>query len=102
MAGLRDVEGCLSFASRPQDAPVIRFGGPWQLLLGDRQRLTVGRETNLTLVLGTVGLGPGTTAGVGYQGVVPEDVFPEAEVIYPPRREGEPPVTERYPLKHRC
>ena len=101
MAG-QDVTGVLQFADRASDAPIIHFGGPWQLSLFGRQRLTAGREADLILGLGTPGVGAGTTSYVAYEGVVPENVRPTAEITYPPRREGETPLRELYELKQRC
>jgi hypothetical protein len=39
---------------------------------------------------------------VGYENLISENVFPKAEIVYPPARAGEPPVKELYELKHRC
>jgi hypothetical protein len=97
-----EVHGILQFADRPQDAPVIHFGGPWQLTPLGPQRLTIGRERDVVLGVGTPGLGAGTTAYIDYEGVIPENLFPTVEVTYPPKRPGEPPVRERYELKRRC
>jgi hypothetical protein len=97
-----DVNGVLQFADRPQDAPVVHFGGPWQVTLHGRQRLTRGRDTDLFLAVGTPGVGPGTTAYLSYAGVIPESAHPTLEVNYPPRGPGEAPVRERYEIKRRC
>jgi hypothetical protein len=102
LASLLDVNGVLQFADKPQDAPVIHFGGPWQVTLCGRHRLTVGREADLFLRVGTPGLGAGTTADIGYEGVIPGNAYPTAEITYPPRREGETPVQQSYELKGRC
>jgi hypothetical protein len=99
---LRDVRGFLAFADDAQHAPVVHFGEPLQVTLFGKHRLTVGRETDLVLGLGTPGLGAGTTAYVAYEGLVPEQAHPRAEIVYPPRRPGEKPVRELYELKHRC
>ena len=98
----RDVNGFLAFADDPRHAPVICFGGPWQVTLFERSRLKVGREADLVLGVGTPGAGPGTTAYLAYEGVVPEQAHPRAEVVYPPGHPGEAPVRELYELKHRC
>jgi hypothetical protein len=100
--GFGDLHGFLKFSDTPETAPIIHFGGPWQVTLYGHHRLTIGRETDLVLALGTPGIGAGTTAWVGYEGVVPEQVFATAEVTYPPAREGEPSVRELYELKKRC
>ena len=98
----QDVNGFLAFADDPRHAPVIHFGGPWQVTLFGRHRLTTGRQADLVLGVGTPGQGTGTTAYVAYEGVVPENVHPRAVIVYQPQRPGEPPVRELYELKHRC
>lgn len=98
----RDVNGFLKFGDKPAEAPVIHFGGPLQVKVDERQRLTVGRETELFLKVGTPGLGAGTFARLGYQGVIPRDTYPKVEITYPPKAKGEAPVKELYELKHRC
>src|SRR5262249_45838275 len=65
-----DVQGILQFADRPQDAPIIHFGGPLQATLFRPQRLTIGRERDVVLGVGTPGLGTGTTAFIDYRGVI--------------------------------
>jgi hypothetical protein len=102
-AAFLDVNGVLQFADRPQEAPIIHFGGPWQVTLcGPPQTLTVGRERDVVLGVGTPGLGAGSTAYIDYGGVIPENLFPTVEITYPPKKPGEPPVRERYELKRRC
>jgi len=97
-----DVNGVLQFSGRPQDAPVVYFGGPLQVTLFGRHRLTVGRETQVELGVGTHGVGPGTTAWIDYEGVIPEKFYPTLDITYPPKRPGDPPVTQRYELPRRC
>jgi len=97
-----DKNGPLQFAARPQDAPVVHVRGPWQITFYDRHRLTVGREDDWNLHVGTPGLGAGTTASVAYENLIPENVYPTVEITYPPGREGERPIRELYELKKRC
>lgn len=101
-AAIGDAHGLLKFADQPQDAPIIHFGGPWQITLYGPSRLTVGRTTDLVLGVGTPGLGAGTTAFIAYEGVIPEKVYPTVEVTYPSARKGDAPVKELYELKERC
>ncbi|MCA9146441.1 MAG: hypothetical protein KDB05_26850 [Planctomycetales bacterium] len=101
-ATVGDANGLLMFADQPEDAPIVHFGGPWQVALFSPQNLTVGRSGDVVLGVGTPGLGAGTTAYVGYQGVVPGNVFPTLEITFPPARVGGTPVTEHYELKERC
>ena len=93
-ASYMDMHGLLQFAATPPTAPIIHFGGPWQVTLDASQRLTSGREPDLTLGVGTPGLGGGTMAWIDYEGVIPEKVYPMAEIIYPPSQPGSLPVRE--------
>ena len=54
------MNGLLKFADRPENAPIIHFGGPFQITLFDRPHLTIDRQTDLVLGIGTAGLGAGT------------------------------------------
>jgi hypothetical protein len=98
-----DANGVLQFADRPRDAPINHFGGrSWQVTLCGRHTLTVGRETDVVLGVGTPGVGPGTTAYIDYGGVMPEQAHPTVAITYPPKRPGDPPVRKHYELTHRC
>jgi hypothetical protein len=101
-AAFVDAHGILQFADRPQNAPVIHFGGPWQITIFGSPKLTMGREKDIVLGVGTPGVGAGTTAFIDYGGVIPETAYPTLEVTYPPKRPGETPVRERYELRRRC
>jgi hypothetical protein len=96
-----DINGVLQFAERPDDAPIIHLGGPWQITFYGPHKLTLGREEDMCLSVATPGLGAGTLAYIGYEGVIPEKVYPTVEITYPPRA-GQAPVTEHYELKRRC
>lgn len=93
-----DSKGLLQFADRPQDAPIIHFGGPWTLGLYKQQTLWLERSNGLALAFGTPGLGAGSFAHVGYEGVVPDNVAPRIEIAFPPRKPGGPPVVASYEL----
>jgi hypothetical protein len=97
-----DVNGVLQLADRPQEAPIIHFGGPLQVTLFGRQTLMIDREVDMILGVGTPGIGPGTTAYIDYEDVIPQRAYPTVEVTCPPKEPGEPPVRRRYELKQRC
>jgi len=101
-AGFLDGNGVLQFADRPQDAPIVHFGGSWRIGLFSPQQLVVGRETDVIVGVGTPGSGAGSTAWSDYEGVIPEGVYPTLDISYAPKRPGEPPVHEHYELKRRC
>jgi hypothetical protein len=97
-----DGAGMLLFADRPQDAPIIHLNGLFTIALQDRkQRLIASDKTMLQIGIGPQGLGPGTFAFVLYPNTIP-DVYPEAEITFPPRGAGQDPITRKYTLKQRC
>lgn len=100
--GMADIGGFLQFAESAKDAPIIHFGGPWQITLSRPRRAAVGREFDLSLSVGTSGLGTGTTTNVAYERLIPENAQPTVEVTYPAEKKGGKPVHERYELKERC
>jgi len=97
-----DAEGVLQFADRPEQAPIIHFGGPWHIALFGRYRLTRGRSGDLVLGVGSPGFGPGTTTWINYEGVIPTTKYPVAEITFPAARAGEPPLRQSFELKQRC
>jgi hypothetical protein len=101
-AVINDVRGFLMFADKPAAAPLIHFGGPWEVTLYGKQRLTIGRQSDVYLGVGTPGIGPGTTAFIGYEELIPEGLGPQVEVAYPAARAGDPPLRELYEIKGRC
>lgn len=102
VAGPNDQAGILRFADTPAEAPVIHLGGPLQVTFYDQPTLRAGREHDLVLIVGTPGIGPGTFASIGYEGTVPENAKPVAEVTFPAARAGDPPIRARFEIKDRC
>jgi hypothetical protein len=99
---ISDTNGLLQFADRPQDAPIVHFGGKWTMGLYRPTTLWLERANNVDLIFGTPGLGAGSFAYVGYEGVVPDHVAPRIEITFPPRESGEPSAIAGYELKERC
>jgi hypothetical protein len=99
---ISDSNGLLQFAARPQNAPIIHFGGSWTIGLYRPTSLWLDRSNNVDLVFGTPGLGAGSFAYVGYEGVVPENLAPRIDITYPARQPGRPPVIAGYELNERC
>jgi hypothetical protein len=99
---LVDGTGVLQFSERPQDAPIVHFGGPWQVTLFSKHQLTIDRDTDVVLGVGSHGVGPGTWTWIEYENVIPADTFPTLDIVYPPKRPGEAPLREHYELKKRC
>ena len=89
----RDVRGRLTFATDPRTAPIVHLNGPITLDQFWVQRpLSSARAYRLSVVVGTPGVGPGTFA------IYPCDCFltggaaPEAEIEFPHRDPGQPPL----------
>ncbi len=101
-SSLVDASGVLQFADRPQDAPILHFGGPWQVTLFGSHQLMIDRETDVVLGVGSPGLGAATFSWIDYENVIPTDKYPTVDVVYPPKRPGDAPLHEHYELKHRC
>jgi hypothetical protein len=102
-AGPLDLNGLLLFAGKPAAAPVVHFGGPLQVTFyGELPTMRVGRDSEFVLVVGTPGAGNGTFAMLGYEGTIPKESQPAAEVTYQPKKPGDPPVKEKYEIKERC
>ena len=97
----RDRGGSLVFAVRSQDAPVVHFNGALTLAVrNEGTPFVVGRGGNLTIGVGTPGIGPGTWAFVNYPNTIPTDVHPVAEITFPMVEQK--PFRARFELKARC
>jgi hypothetical protein len=101
-AGLSDPNGILQFADRPENAPVVHFGGPWTITFNIKPTFRLNREAQVYLALATPGLGPGTCILTAYDKLVPEGLRPIAECIFPAAMPGGAPVKAVYELKGRC
>jgi len=102
MAGPLDFDGILQFGDTPEQAPVVRVGGPLQITFLEQPALRVGRSSELTLVVGSPGVGAGTFAMLAYEGTIPESAKPTAEIRYQPAKPGEPPRRDLFEIKQRC
>jgi hypothetical protein len=115
-----DPNGFLQFADRPEDAPVIHFGGPWKIWPVEDQRFVLGRDEEFTTRIGTPGYGPGTLAIIQYHTLerdghggyrlengklaiadfVPMKSHPILQVQFPTKGGGT--TAAHYVLEHRC
>jgi hypothetical protein len=112
----------LAFARDPQDAPIIHFNGPLTVRLSPAPASWVpprpdlrttegfgipldaiarGKATDLRVQLGTPGQGEGTFASVSCN-ALPETVHPVAELTFPSKTPGGPPIKVRKRLEDRC
>ena len=98
-----DLTGVFQFADTPAEAPIVHLGGPLQITFcAERPTFCVGRETELALVVGTPGTGPGSFAMLGYQDTIPEEAKPVAELALHSAQPGGPPIKEKITIKSRC
>jgi hypothetical protein len=97
-----DASGLLQFSDRPEEAPILHFGGSWQITLSRPPVLRCGQEAEWFLGFGTPGLGKGTFAFVAYEGVVPARMFPKVDLVFESQKKGEPSIQAQYELKGRC
>jgi hypothetical protein len=109
----QDARGYLAFAARPQDAPVVHFDGPFTLD-GSPRDFRLERTTepyDFAILVGTHGLGKGSFACLCYDHyaetgegtrVIPEDVYPEADVELPAQTPEAAPVRVKWVLRQRC
>jgi len=86
----RDVRGKLEFGPSAKDAPVIHFNGPRTLdLFFDQQPFRPGSSEDLSVVVGTHGIGPGTFTHVNTD-AYPKGAWPWATIEYPAKPGGKP------------
>jgi hypothetical protein len=102
-----DETGACVWGRTPRDAPVLHIGGPLQMGFESRAEYALERkgdgEFELSVGVGTKGLGKGAFVHLSYSGdAIPKDVFPTADLVYPSKTPGGPPVKVQAMLKQRC
>src|SRR5262249_11709927 len=91
-ASWNDMNGLFEFAASPEPAPIVHFAGPWQILFYDKPSAWhIGSVETPYLAVGTPGVGPGATAFVQYQGVIPPELKPALTITYPAPK-GQSPI----------
>jgi hypothetical protein len=96
--------GVLQFANRAQDAPVVHFGGPLRLGFVKPPTFRSGPPSPdepdrvLEVNIGTQGLGKGTFAYLLYAKRVPWNSQVTAEIEFPSRVPGGPPIKTKQVL----
>jgi hypothetical protein len=96
-----DENGHLAFADQPSKAPVLHFGGPLRPRVHHTTKLQHGPGADVTVYLGSRGVGPGSFVCMCYDHV-PATAYPVLEAEFPPKELGGKPVRTRYELKQRC
>jgi hypothetical protein len=83
----------LQFAIRPQQAPIIHLDGPLTMRWYESPpTLIPGAMTELNVSVGTPGLGAGSFAMIQCCAILNCKVAPIAEIVFPHRKAGEPPI----------
>jgi hypothetical protein len=86
-----DHRGELKLAPTAKDAPIVHFGGSLTLdLFRNQQPIRTGKNVNITAVVGTHGVGPGTFALFDLSSY-PANKWPTA-VVEVPAKNGGPPI----------
>lgn len=101
LAGPGDNDGLLQFGKDIESAPTIHFCGELEIRLFADAKLRPGSETEITTSVGTCGIGPGTFASIGYEGMIPDAVRPRLSLQVEAGEIGKL-ETKTYELSHRC
>src|SRR5262249_24647596 len=107
---LQRTDGVLLFADRPQEAPVVHFGGPvtltildWHQPLQPRQ-LVRGRDNQVSILVGTPGFGGKheafATVYEGFHKLAGYKSFPVVEVEFPGKDPGAKSILTRAEVRY--
>ena len=89
-----DRNGKMEFTASVKDAPVVHFNGPLTLdLFREQGAVRSGSEVDITAVVGTLGVGPGTFA-LFFTDSYPKGAWPTAVIEYPAKNGGKPIVAK--------
>src|SRR5262245_44497136 len=103
--------GRLAFADRPQEAPVVHFGGPltltvldWNKLSPSPRLLARGEDNLVSILVGTPVFGSKheafATVRESFRELAGPDRFPVAEVELPGKEPGAKPIVTRAAVRH--
>jgi hypothetical protein len=81
---------------------IERFESAWEEANGRRCQILGTKPCDLKVLVGTPGVGKGTFASVGFNGLISEESKPAADIEFPAAAGGAAAVTARYELAHRC
>jgi hypothetical protein len=102
-AGPTDLTGVFQFAKTPTQAPAVHCAGSVQITFyGELPTLRVGRQSDLVLMVGTPGIGPGTFAMISYEDTIPATAKPVAVLSLPSTRLRGPCITQKIVIRDRC
>jgi len=95
----RDARGKLKFGDSPAAAPVVHLNGPVTMAPFWTQRpLRSSHHEELSIVVGTPGKGPGSFATYLCECFLHGGAAPEADIEFPNREPGRPPIWVRVRL----
>jgi hypothetical protein len=101
-----DARGLFRFSDKPGSAPIVQLDGPLTLTPDVPYTFARGpRGTRFSATVGTQGLGTGAFAALFHGDVyntVPRHLVPVADITFPPRVAGGPPLQTRVVLDDRC
>ncbi len=99
-----DLNDQLQLATEPSKAPVIHFGGAWQMNTPVRVPVLYLESINdFYTGVGCPGLGAGTFAFACYEeGVLPDRAIPKLTLHLPRKTADLPPLIEHHYLRDRC
>ena len=93
-----DIRGKLAFAASAKGEPVVHFNGPLELdLFHDQQPLHSNTDIEITAVVGTRGVGPGTFALFRCD-AYPKGAWPTALIEFPGSDKRGKPVVAKFRL----
>lgn len=96
-----------TFSAKAADAPIAHLDGPLEIRMAPTPKCepqSFARDTDehlYTFQIGTLGLGEGTWAPIGYD-QIPEEVNPIAEMTFPAAKRDAPAIVAKFTLDSRC
>lgn len=96
-----DDQGALQFADRPTDAPIVHFGGKRKLGIFGEYELIAGRSKEVSVGVGTPGIGPGSMAWQEYNDI-PKGTPVMADIRYPKATQEAKPIPQMQSMTDRC
>jgi hypothetical protein len=96
-----------TFAAKAADAPVAHLDGPLEIRVAPHPKgepvclAKDADEHEFTVQIGTLGVGEGSWAPLGYE-QVPEDVHPVVEIAFPAAKQDAPAIVVKFTLDSRC
>jgi len=91
------------FSKKRQDAPILRFDGQltMRFALGKTPTFSVDQECKIEAEIGSNGRGPDSFVSMRYD-AFPKDRHPIAEIEWPNREAGKPPIKQTVELDQHC